>query len=63
MGVTEVCGHLQPLLCLIIGIDAACVSLEVRVVYYTSIVKIADASVVTEFIFGTADREVVFLPE
>ena len=51
MGVTEVCGHLQPLLCLVIGIDAAGIPLEIRVVDNAPVIEVADAAVVAESVF------------
>ena len=63
MRVAHVCADLQPLLHLVVHIQAGAVTLHARVVHNTTVVQVTYAGVVVQTVGNAAERSVVLLTE
>ena len=63
MGVAHAAGDLHPWLCLIVNVDSGCISLVAGIVYDSSVVEIAYASVIVQPVLRSAYGQIVFLTE
>ena len=63
MGKVDVRAHLQPVLGLVISLNTGCISLEIRIIYDTLVLQIAQRSIVGHLVATTGNTHVVFLAQ
>ena len=63
MGKVDVRAHLQPVLSLVISLNTGSISLEIRVIYDTLVLQIAQGSIVGHLVATTGNTHVVFLAQ